>query len=61
MTYKVGYRCACGYDTIREIEGDGKNHVLQKKTCPKCLKRKRLRAKANKRGKPKDYYFSDEK
>ena len=57
MTYKVGYQCTCGYNTIREMEGDGKNRIKQKRSCPKCLQRKRLRAKANKRGKKKDYYF----
>ncbi len=58
MTHKVGYHCACGHNTIREIEGDGKNQIVQKKTCPQCLRRRRLKAKANKRGKPKDYYLN---
>lgn len=57
MTYKVGYRCACGHNTIRELEGDGRNQIINKKTCPECLGRKRLRAKANKRGKSKHTYF----
>lgn len=54
---KVGYICKCGNTTIRIIEGDGKNRIIHKMSCPKCLKRKRLKSQANKRGKSKDYYL----
>ncbi|KKK68267.1 hypothetical protein LCGC14_2945790, partial [marine sediment metagenome] len=34
--------------TVREIEGSGQNRIKHRKTCTKCLKRKRLKSKANK-------------
>ncbi len=54
---KVGYTCACGNSTVREIEGKGQNRIKHKKSCTKCLKIKRLKSKANKRGLKKDSYL----
>ena len=55
---KVGYICACGNSTVRTIEGSGQNRIKHKRTCSKCLKVKRLKAKANKRGLKKDSYLT---
>ena len=54
---KVGYICVCGHTTVREIEGSGQNRIKHKRSCVKCLKIKRLKAKANKRGLKKDTYL----
>ncbi len=54
---KVGYICDCGNSTVREIEGSGQKNIKYKKSCAKCLKIKRLKSKANKRGLKKDTYL----
>lgn len=54
---KVGYICSCGNSTVREIEGSGQSRIKHRRSCTKCLKRKRLKSKANKRGLKKDSYL----
>lgn len=54
----TGYRCGrCGHEHIID-DGKQENTIRIKKTCRKCNKIKRLKSKANRRGKPKDYYLN---
>lgn len=51
-------------EEIKQVERRGKclrcskSMVKNHKTCITCRKRKRLQSKANRRGKPKNYYIN---
>jgi hypothetical protein len=53
----TGYKCRCGNKHIIE-ENVKEDRVKFKKSCHRCMKIKRLKKKANQRGKPKKYYLS---
>lgn len=54
---KKEYKCLkCGKVRVVEVSVDEAHKVKHKKTCYECRRKKRLRSKANSRGKRKYYY-----